>query len=373
MEFPGTLLDEITYGFPMIESPTRAGKMSQWRIIVRVVKGEDQFQLIKPEYFKTGQLPADLSGWIKVLSRVSEEGKLRDSTPTVVTEGKNVGKANETNVFTQALRDALGLYNKQLTKATGAETGLYPPMLAQGIDVQNNEPFTTPMFIQRKYNGVRVIATIIDDKPIFYSRNRKPYKGFDDIQDEAAIVVKKYATDHPNDRLYLDAELYAHGVSLQQISGAARKEMKKPTIPSLKLYIYDCFVIANDTLLPLPFSARKAILDQYIPAATKHLHNVSTYPVKDMDEARQYYKQFLDGGYEGAILRRGSGQYTFSYKSYRSADLLKMKPVHDEEYKIIGYSLGQKGKAKNAILFRLITDDGKEFLVTPALTLAERK
>lgn len=368
-DLPGEIVDDITYAFPQVESITSSGKKSQWRILVRIVKGADDFQAIKPEYF-SGQLSPEFSGWIKVIAKAGDDGKVRDSTPTIITEGKNLGKSNETNVFTQALRDAYGLYNKQAAKSGVVDeaTDLFPPMLAQRLD-DNILDFTADVFIQRKFNGVRVVTGILKDV-IMYSRTRKLYNGFDDIKQEAKVIIEKFNTDNPGKHLYLDGELYKHGMSLQDISGMARRGEKKAS--QLQYYVYDCFVIENHKLVGLKFGERNKIIEKYIPKSTTYIVPVETFRINSLDEAKNYYNKFIKENYEGAIVRLNT-PYQFSYNSYHSPSLLKMKPAFDEEFKIVGYSAGEKGKAKDALMFELETKTGKRFTVTPGLTLEERK
>jgi DNA ligase-1 len=367
-DLPGKIVDDITYAFPQVESITSSGKKLQWRIIIRIVKGNNDFQIIKLEYF-SGQLAPEYSGWINVISKAGDDGKVRNSTPTIITEGKNLGKSNETNVFTQALRDAYGLYNKQAAKST-EDNDLFPPMLAQRLDAQTTPPdFTAEVFIQRKFNGVRVVAGVVKDV-IMYSRTRKLYKGFEDIKQEIKIIIDKFNNDNPEKHLYLDGELYKHGMSLQDISGMARRGEKKAG--QLQYYVYDCFVIENHTLAGLKFGERNKIIEKYIPKSTTHIVPVETFRVNSLDEANNYYNKFIKENYEGAIVRLNT-PYQFSYNSYHSPSLLKMKPAFDDEFKIVGYSAGEKGKAKDAIMFELETNAGKRFTVTPGLTLEERK
>ena len=79
-------------------------------------------------------------------------------------------------------------------------------------------------------------------------------------------------------------------------------------------------------------------------------------------------------GYEGAMLRNTNGEYLASAdKASRSSDLVKLKPKHTDEFKIIGYTQGKRGKDKGAIIWICSTENDNEFNVTPKdMTYEER-
>ena len=52
---------------------------------------------------------------------------------------------------------------------------------------------------------------------------------------------------------------------------------------------------------------------------------------------------------------------------------MKMKKFLSEEYKLIGYTEGKKGKDKKLIMWMLETEEGKEFTVRPNETAQKRK
>ena len=365
-QLPGRLSDDrLTWEFPVIKTQNARGRETFWKIYVRVIDKNGKFVRIRDEWFTN--LPEGYSGWIKVDSGVVG-GKVKASVPTIVSKGKNIGKANATNPFTQALRDALGLYNKQKDKA---EVGMdmYPPMLSQLMRDQVTPPTASidaPLFVQRKYNGLRAVATYSEAEKtiILYSRRRNRYPGLTYIRDELLPAISKYWNE--GRKLYLDGELYKHGMPLQDISGYARREHKDPM---LEFVVYDCFIVNE---LDLKFSERKIILDEiFAKYKFKHTKLADTYMVVSDAEINKLYEQFLREGYEGAMVRVDA-PYRFSYNEYHSNLLLKMKPELDHEFEIVGWKTGDKGKAAKALMIICKTESGVEFPVTPAMTLEER-
>lgn len=382
-QIPGALNEDRTaYVFPTIVSTNARGKRTEWRIIVQIVRREDIRKThiavlpIDDSYFDNQPMPDTLVAMLRVESRI-DGGKVRDAKPTFVLSGRNLGRANATNVFCQALRDALGLHNKQLKKAktdqpAGAVTR-YPPMLAQVLKDQKQPlfPANELVYVQRKYNGVRVVTTldtIADEQTvIMYSRKKLLYPGFDYIKAEWLPVLKYYWEE--GRQLYIDGEIYKHGLPLQDISGYARRETKTGDV-KVNYMVYDLF-IANEP--DLRYSERLELLN-HIFAAFDHFQysiNVPTTEATTMEEIEALYQQYLAEGYEGAMIRLDA-PYRYSYHDYHSRVLLKMKPTYDEEYPIVGWETGEKGKAAEALMIICEAPNGQRFPVTPALELADR-
>lgn len=437
---PGELAEK-SYDFPRLTGTNSHGRAIYWQITVRLIDTNivktplqpAEFMPIHDVYFDNHPMPANVHAWMKVASGVVG-GKERTSSPTIITTGKNIGRRNETNVFCQALRDALGLYNKQLKKMVGVagEDGAavrHPPMLAQSLKADKppvpislpaitDDTAPTCVFIQRKYNGVRAVATLdvadnemrtgtisADTHVIIYSRQRHPYPGFEYIRAELQPVLRR-EWEKNGRHLYLDGEIYLHGASLQDISGLARRSKQSHHVTAAEMQtvvaannkeeaaeppqqqnvamnymIYDCF----DPAAPeLNFSARyeimAAMFAEWNDSGEKpyfvHAKLAETKTVCSMEEASVEYSKYLAEGYEGAMLRLDQ-PYKYSHNGHHSARLLKMKPTHDEEYRVVGWETGERGKAADLLMLicEVVGRDGqtRQFAVTPAATEDERR
>jgi ATP-dependent DNA ligase len=396
--------------FPPVVSVNSHGKKTEWRIVVRLfrddehVKGkevlEESFIEIADEYFDNKPMHDTIRGWLKVFSKTGENGKIRDVVPTIVKEGKNAGRANATNVFCQSLRDALSLHNKQLKKVKGeqivGETTRYPPLLAQVFKDQTgfenfptdieaipitkevrdflDQPLPERMFLQKKYNGVRTVATLDKDDhgneiAIMYSRQKHLYPGFPYVNTELLPVLKYYWEEGRH--LYLDGEIYKHGELLQQISGDARREYTEGKA-KYNYMVYDLF-IANEP--DLKYSERMELLDEIFENFEDHLvytKRVDTVEPKTFEDIRKEYVKYVrDEKFEGAMVRRDF-PYRYSYNGYHSNVLLKIKPTYDDEFEVVGWETGEKGKAAEALMIVCQTKEGKRFPVTPARELPDR-
>jgi len=217
--------DSLLYEFPVVKSVNKHGKTQIWQIVVGILDEVTNTPIkINAEFYNGRTNLPNKIGYYKVLSKLETADKFDIKTPTYIKAGKNLGKANQTNVFTQALRDALSDYNKYVKKSandgvtvrkqndivnvvtstatstaispsgstdslnvkldkstnidapvdvpndiSSKETSskelsskeLYPPMLATPHDNIKID-FTQPTYIQRKFNGIRAVSTWVD-------------------------------------------------------------------------------------------------------------------------------------------------------------------------------------------------------------------
>jgi hypothetical protein len=297
---PGEWNDEKTaFIFPTVISTNARGTRLLWTVTVRLLKGT-KYHEIADEYLSqpVEQLPTDFKAEITVEAK-QEDGKVRDHVPTYVTTGKNLGKMNATNAITQALRDALGMYNKQsrrsdtaARKETEAErraeeeslTELEvedlghpapkkaaefdkhpPPMLVKKIGDSREATLTRANFkqgitVQPKLNGVRNVSFRVEGPTAskatiyMYSRGKKEYLGMNHIRTELLPILapevvpkitagsfgvpERFVKAYEDSPVYLDGEIYKLGKPLQWISGQARKEADEK---NLDYYVFDCF------------------------------------------------------------------------------------------------------------------------------------
>lgn len=302
-----------------------------------------------------------------------------DGEPTTVAAGKNVGRANETNIFCQAMREAYGLWERRARRHS-REHPL--PMLARVFD--DNATYPEPLFVQRKYNGIRAVATLAPG-PVIYGRHGIHFAGFARICAEVARIEAAWfrgafgaASTSP---LYLDGELYSHGMSLQAISGITRRANDTASQDGLNFMLYDVFTFGDAVFDRAPFSERLKVCAQIDSALvavsggdanSESAIRVAPTIIARRSQIRELFAQFLREGYEGAIIRLDA-PYEFSYGDYHSPNLLKLKPHHDAEFEIVDWAVAERGRAAGALLFICATATGERFTVTPTGSIEMRK
>jgi hypothetical protein len=156
-------------------------------------------------------------------------------------------------------------------------------------------------------------------------------------------------------RPYFDGELYLHGRSLAWISGQARRGADEG---ALEFHVYDVFFPhAKAAGHDMASRHRQAYLSAFFAAADAagaahpHVARVENCPVRDMAELDAFARGFLAEGYEGAIARLDAAPYQYGYQSYHSSNLVKIKPVHDAEFEVVGYAQGSRGKDVGAVIW----------------------
>lgn len=291
-------------------------------------------------------------------------GKIQTSAPDVITEGKNLGKKNETTPSEQAVKEAQARWEKQVKKgyvedvedaragAVNEETikgGVFP-MLAHPYDKQGHK-IKWPCYVQPKYDGIRCIAHVKDGVCTLWSRTRKLITG-------VPHIARAVEAAFPTGEKMLDGELYNHAYKhdFEKIVSFVRQETPKEGHEVVQYWVYD-YVDDVDR-----FDRRQTVLRYWrttLPSfyGDHPLCIAPTASAADEDELMVIFRQFLAEGYEGVIARNADGLYTFK----RSYDLQKIKQFEDAEFKIIGVEEG-RGKMKGHVARVVcVTSEGNEF------------
>jgi ATP-dependent DNA ligase len=183
-----------------------------------------------------------------------------------------------------------------------------------------------PVASQPKLDGVRAIV----QESGTTSRNGKDLVSAPHIHEALKPLFEKYPD------LVFDGELYAHksdGVDFNKIISCVRKT--KPTQADLdeskqniQYWIYDLPSQVGS------FEERfKALCDLDLPSCCRI---VSTDQVHTMEYIMKMYKEYMEDGYEGQIIRILDSEY----ENKRSKSLLKHKTFFDQEFTILGVNEG---------------------------------
>lgn len=263
--FPGEI-EKGLYVFPELTHMDTRNKMRFWQQYIRLIKGKDakmgqnwdlskfkSINLSDKHFDSDYKFPKDVIVQMWTESGLKEQKRSR-SSPTYVTKGKNIGKINETSIFTQALINGRSNYLKKKDKIKPSKGKYYPQSLHKYETKSSNtsKNIIYPAGVQIKFDGVRAIAYNDTKKVIMYSRGLKEYKMNKEVKRQLEIVFDFIKNKYPN--LYLDGELFEPKMHLQDIVGLAKKPRD-----ILKYYIFDCF---DPTKPELTFKQRYAILEE---------------------------------------------------------------------------------------------------------------
>ena len=220
--------------------------------------------------------------------------------------------------------------------------------------------------VSRKIDGVRCSFYWKDGEVKSASRGGGDYDASTyQLREHPALI--KLLSEHPG--WVLDGELYKHGKSLQQISGAARMEKTAGGCDWLEYYLYD--VMIPDA----PFEDRLQCLTDIT-----ELLNLSFIPEREWekDELRiqivphilvvggnkkkqimTLHDMYVEEGWEGCVARDVSKPYKYGG---RGQEMVKFKMYQDAEFEITGIS---EGLREEDMCFTLVTDTGIEFKAKP--------
>jgi ATP-dependent DNA ligase len=314
------------------------------------------------------------------------------SEVTTVRQGKNLGKKNRTNCWTQAVREAEAKWKKAADRRAAVPDGarparaVVPPMLLSGFN--DSPPKTWPQYVQKKLDGVR--AMVYPWTPEVAAATRLPPDDAARAAETGAVVLSRTQKVVPAWHLAaaarpflaarptaaLDGELVAHGpggalLPLQEISGMSRNPR---TAGALRLEVFDVY----DSALPdAPFSERTT-WTRHPLLGSPLIGVVETVLVDSLGAAEDLHRAHLDSGHEGSVVRAPDGAYVPSFNGHRSKNTLKWKPRLSQEFQCVGFAAGEKGKAEGAIMWEIEIPprDGhpkRRITIDPNMTLAERK
>lgn len=293
---------------------TSTGKIQQWSVIVK------------------GNVIITIFG--------QKDGKLQE-TRDVITSGKNTGKRNQTTPEQQAQLEAEAQYQKKLksgyvTTIDAASVGKRDAIIAGGIDPMLAHDFSKhghkmiyPCFTQRKYDGIRILSHIpLTGKITLWTRTRKQIHSLPHIVE----ALEEFRQDKD---IYLDGEAYRHDYrnDFEKIVSLVRPDKPVEGHEIVEYHVYDIADSNNQYEKRL-----ETLMDRF-----GYIHDsgpikfVETTKCKNESQVREMFAQYMQEGYEGAILRNP----LTVYEHKRSYGLLKMKDFQDAEFEVIGVEEGR--------------------------------
>jgi DNA ligase-1 len=332
-----------SFTLPALQGDTLTGKTKLWSIEVR---HQDGYGVIVTTHgYKDGKM------------QVNEK---------VITEGKNVGKKNETTPFDQAVAEARTAWTKkressyaaidesdeEVTRGKGIDDSVPLPMLAHDYN-KRGKSIQFPCFVQKKFDGTRCVG--VPQNGLF-SRNRKSYPHLDHIVAELNRLPPT---------MILDGELYSDTLTFQEIVGLVKRETLKAgdeeKQQQIQFHVYD---LINE----MPYVQRYANLQLLFRRYKfKHLVLVKTEHCESEEKMKEMHAQYVTDGYEGIMLRNKDGMYA----NNRSVHLQKYKEFFDMECEIVGFKDGEGAEAGCVIWICEL--DGKTFSCRPRGTREERE
>ena len=320
------------------------------------------------------------------------DGK-KQTTTREYTEGKNLGKKNETTPLQQCMSETRRKWQDKMEKEGYS---LVPPVLESELEPNSTsesnpsteskvfpmlahtyEPLSSknkkndivfPCYVQPKLDGLRCVCYMLpcsnsnDCRVVAQSRTGAYFETVEHICDELRPILLK------NPGLILDGELYTTDIPFEELAGLIkRKKASDADVQQRKCIKYHVYDIVVDGA---PYSERhKHILATIGRTECEHVEVVHTQLIHTVGEFRQAFGEYVADGYEGIMLRNVHGLYC---QNYRSHDLQKYKEFVEAEYPIVGFKEAD-GRDKGTVVWVCRTAGEREFSVRPRGTQEQRR
>lgn len=253
---------------------------------------------------------------------------------------------------------------------TTNQYGTIKPMLAKQADkVTNKKIYDKEWIASRKIDGTRCLMYYNPEDDTIHSASRggEHYDAATSHLREDPVLREIF---HNMPHLILDGELYKHGKSLQQISGAARMEKNAYDCDWLEYYVYDCIDLEKlDMVAKDRINLLKSIQDSYgfgfdpmreWKEGELQIQFVPQVPVTGWKNMEKLHAQYVEEGFEGLVIRNPDRPYK---PNGRTNDMLKFKQYKSAEWKVIDYQLGTRGSEDMCFICEL--EDGRTFAAMP--------
>jgi ATP-dependent DNA ligase len=310
--------------FPQLFKKTTTGAIQEWTVSVDEING------IPTIINKFGQVG----------------GKIQYSHEQVLS-GKNTGRANATTAMEQAESQAKSRWEKQLKKGyvqniEDAQAGTVDAIIEGGVFPilahkfwEQGHKIKFPALAQPKLDGHRCTSQYDGGVVTMWSRTRKPILSIPHIVEclENCGLADRF-----------DGELYNHAYkeNFEDLTSLITPDEPREGYENIQYHVYDL------ALPNLTNYDRYLLLESWRPQfENTPIHIVETRIVNSKEELMLAYEDFMEMGYEGAIVRNFDGKYV----NKRSYDLQKVKIYDDDEFRIVDIKVGTKGTMAGKAVF----------------------
>ena len=315
-----------------------------------------------------------------------------------ITKGKNIGKANETTPYEQAQTQALSDWNKKhdegykslenlgievhetdeglvylvdslsaaykeanLEKAldkvlpqfnTDASGELKPQLAPTKPWKHGAKKNKYPKIVDYKKDGLRSHMVMTPEETYVLSRSGKRYDTMYRLTNVLDAVFPKHLRTQ---KTIIDGELYKHGMLLEEINEAVKKESENTW--QIEFHAFDLPLVDEEQ------EVRSAMTEQLVNSMIDNpLFVFCEYTlVYDDDQMLELHdKVTKEDNYEGLMSKDPEGTYC---PGQRNSDWEKVKMFDETEFIIVGYKLGQRGSQD--LNFICLCNDGKDTFEAP--------
>ncbi len=220
----------------------------------------------------------------------------------------------------------------------------YPCMLCSPFEQKLVDKIKFPAYAQMKMDGMRFNAIVREGKVEFRSRNGKEIHLLGNLEKEFAELAGDVDCVFDGELLVMFEGDYQFAD--RQTGNGILNKANKGTISEkeaalVHATVWDVIPYAYFTsgVCPTPYSSRFASLESLVfnqSSKNKKIWTVSSKIVQTQEEATAIFEEYLSLGYEGIILKDGSGVW----EDKRAKHQIKMKGELECDLKVVGYQMG---------------------------------
>lgn len=240
-------------------------------------------------------------------------------------------------------------------------------MLAQKVSSMSEgfDRVKTPCAIEHKYDGFRMQIHKFDNKiRIFTRRLEDVTKQFPEVVDYIKKHVKGKSFIIDSEAVGYNAKTKKY-LPFQNISQRIKRKYdidKMAKELPVELNVFDIIYLDGENFIEKPFKKRREAIKKIVKPESKKIILAKELITSNKKEAEKFYKQSLDYGHEGVMLKALDAPYK---PGSRVGHMVKLKPGREMlDLVVVGAEWG-KGKRKGWLSsFRIacLDEDTGEFL-----------
>lgn len=224
----------------------------------------------------------------------------------------------------------------------------YPCMLCSPFEQKLVDKIKFPAYAQMKMDGMRFNAIVRSGKVEFRSRNGKQIHLLGNLEKEFAALAGDIDCVFDGELLVMD-DMTMQFADRQTGNGILNKANKgtisEADAAKVHATVWDLipYILFESGNCATPYSKRFSTLEQIVnkqKSEGKKIWTVTSTIVQTLEEAQEIFQGYLADGYEGIILKDGSGEW----EDKRSKTQIKFKGELECDLKIVAVEEGS-GKA----------------------------
>lgn len=218
----------------------------------------------------------------------------------------------------------------------------------------------TEYIMERKYDGIRILAYVKDGAVEFYTRTATNKTGWYPEVEAALLDTFPSGTWLDGEMVVFNEDGSQSWGGAQSVNGASKDKarLRSHTVTYVIFDVLSTDINGTPTdIRSLPFTARQNVIATYLPVGDKTIMPSPQYNISILD-AQEQYDAFLEEGYEGAMLKRKDSPYR---SGARGHGWFKIKATDEADVIIMGFTDGKDSFANmvGAIEFGQYQDDGE--------------